>query len=262
MAKKTLRKGDNHKKKTRSKRRGGILSFDRFSKYFSRTLKEQQRTMENKKEKEEMHKKDEKEIEEGRRKRLVKDRIEDMKMFPEKYYVEKRNDIDNNPSIEGRELIKLLIKPKDERTQEEQNIIDNGNFYIYLTSYQESTDTTINIKLILGKAQDPYYGYGYTVQFEKKSIFQNIDIGIVKSFYYTYDNTIEDSVEISNVQQPGGIKEEEEDEKPREYFERKTAEEENAAEKEKETNQPGGKRRSRKKRNMKKSKKGKSKNRR
>jgi hypothetical protein len=207
MAKKTLRKGDNHKKKTRSKRRGGILSFDRFSKYFSRTLKEQQRTMENKKEKEEMHKKDEKEIEEGRRKRLVKDRIEDMKLNPNKYYVENPEDIiDNNPSIEGRELIKLLIKPKSERTPEEQNIIDNGNFYIYLTSFQKSTGKQINIKLILGKAQSPYYGYGYTVQFkiEEKSIFQNIDIDIVKSFYYTYDNTIEDSVEISNGEQPGG----------------------------------------------------------
>ena len=250
-----------------------MLSFSRFKNYFSTTLKEQQRKMENEAEKKAMHKKDQEIIERGRIKRLVRDRIEDMKLNPKKYYVENPNDIGNNPSIEGGELIKLLIKPKDERTQEEQNIIDNGNFYIYLTSYQESTDTTINIKLILGKAQDPYYGYGYTVQFEKKSIFQNIDIGIVKSFYYTYDNTIEDSVEISNVQQPGGIKEEEEDEKPREYFERKTAEDyishlyprqqlENAAEKEKETNQPGGKRRSRKKRNMKKSKKGKSKNRR
>tara|TARA_Y100000389_G_C17471118_1_gene531052 strand:- start:8452 stop:9108 length:657 start_codon:yes stop_codon:yes gene_type:complete len=198
MAKKTLRKGDNHKKKTRSKRRGGMLDF----------FQRKQRMRENEAEKNAMHKKDQKKIEEGRRKRLVKDRIEDMKMFPEKYYVEKPNDIDNNPSIKGSELIKLLRKQKSELTTEEQNIIDYGNFYIYLTYFQESTDTTINIKLILGKATGPITRMD-TVQFRNEmDHVQDFYIERVNSFYYTIDKPDEKSNEEpdekSNEEQPGG----------------------------------------------------------
>lgn len=209
MAKKTLRKGDNHKKKTRSKRgkRGGGDDYIPFMKRIYRmganavghetagqkTYKAQQRY----KESEDERKKWRDQIRNTTIERERKSRIQEMETVPGKYYVEKPNDIDNNPSIEGGELIKLLMNHPN------NDIVQYGNFYIYLRHFGKINEKEINLKLILGKAIGSKYGD--TVQFRNEmGRDNNIDIRRVKSFYYTYDNTIEDSVEISNEEQSGG----------------------------------------------------------
>ena len=219
MAKKTLRKGDNHKKKTRSKRgkRGGkpptlqeiyegyvvniyrpgheYLTGRESTGAINKNIANQDKNIANQ---DETPRKTERMT---AREMERNSRIQEMETVPGKYYVEKPNDIDNNPSIEGGELIKLLMNHPN------NDIVQYGNFYIYLRHFGKINEKEINLKLILGKAIGSKYGV--TVQFRNEMGRDNyIDIRRVKSFYYTLDKPDEKSNEEpdekSNEQQPGG----------------------------------------------------------
>jgi hypothetical protein len=331
MAKKTLRKGDNHKKKTRSKRgkRGGKPPTlpEIYNKYVRNIYRPAHRRWYNGRwSRGEINESD-------ARSKKEEEKREERKREQEKRKEENYNNIfvkDTNKNIiSDRVLYEMVKKSESERATDEKNIIDNGNFYHYTHLYEridlgkvKGTGSPEDAVVRARGAQPSDY-----IKFCKDGKCDYAVVNDDRKFYYTLDKPIEKSVKRDGTQAPLNfdervaerfendeeyqkykkildtpnlvkndwyygimkkaieirdriIKEEkdkEEDKKFQEYLYRQDTADiersisnaykerqqlENAAEKEKETNQPGGKRRSRKKRNMKKSKKGKSKNRR
>ena len=214
MAKKTLRKGDNHKKKTRSKRgkRGGkpptlkdiaTGAYQRYKndiyrpahKYFTGRISTGAYN-DNMAKQAESDARKMKEMEERKRKQEEREERE-----KENYNNIFMKDTNLN-IINERVLYNMRDKLKSERTTDEQNIIDNGNFYRYNNLYERED---------LGKVKDIGYledtlirAHGDrppdNINFYKDGKWNVVIVDDDRELYYTLDKPIEKS----NEEQPGG----------------------------------------------------------